>query len=165
MTLTLYPSPFSCFFGDGCGEKKQSVFVMRSKRAPKFVRPWLLSYLPGGTQVTVMLCPCLRVRTAPGNSWKVLEFDFQVFQALETPGNRLVSWKAPGNFYKVLLEFSRLSNVHTFALKFMQSRMNDHFSRFLLFGRAFSKLDHYCITRYTIPANFSRGSDTLLRYL
>jgi hypothetical protein len=50
--------------------------------------------------------------------WKLLEKDL-------SPGN---SW----NFYKVLLEFSRLSNVHTFAVKFMQSRMNDIFHAFCL---------------------------------
>jgi hypothetical protein len=102
-----------------------------------------------------------RVCTAPGKSWNLIFKFSRPWKLLEkdlSPGN---SW----NFYKVLLEFSRLSNVHTFAVKFMQSRMNDHFSRFLPFGHAFSKLDQYCITRYTRPANFSRGSDTMLRYL
>jgi hypothetical protein len=39
------------------------------------------------------------------SSWKVLEFDFKVFQAQETPGKRLVSWKTPGIFIKYSWNF------------------------------------------------------------
>jgi hypothetical protein len=97
------------------------------------------------------------VRTAPGKSWNLIFKFSRPWKLLEndlSPGN---SW----NFYKVLLEFLRLSNVHTLTVKFTQSCMNDHFPRFLSFGHAFSKLNQYCIIRYTRPANFSRGSDTM----
>jgi hypothetical protein len=49
--------------------------------------------------------------TAPGNSWKVLEFDFQNFQALEVPEKDLSpgnSWKPRGIFMKYSWNFHKI---------------------------------------------------------
>jgi hypothetical protein len=38
-------------------------------------------------------------------------FDFQVFQALETLGKRLISWKTPGIFIKYSWDFPDFSTL------------------------------------------------------
>jgi hypothetical protein len=104
-------------------------------------------------------CDGHRVCTAPGKSWNSnfkFSWPWKLLEKDLSPGN---SWKTPGIFMKYCWNFP---DFPTFILYCeIHAIRNDHFSHFLLFGHAFSKLDQYCITWYTKPANFSRGSDTM----